>query len=465
MRIDDRPRRWILPTLVITLSTFTLALAAEGMAQSRNDSGSARLSVAGKLRLEAEVVNRLACEAVSGNGSEKSIATASLAESEAQVRSLMSALKDGNLALGLREPEAKRRVVDELVDVDTAWRDVRSAVDTITGGTANAAALEAVLTTGETAKTAIEDLVAVLAGSYSNSETFSYQASLAMNVLVREKVILAEIATLQCLIASGIPSVAGPAQLALVKQAGTFEKSLEALTTGQPAIGLMAPPSDAVKSTLETVATLWNGLKVSLAGGGDLSGSADMMRELENAEILYLLATSAQPDLYRVPLEAYASEQLRDWLREPLVAQAISFQNIAHAALTQEQIDQMDQTWRAERKSGDHKMIAEMMARPLSDLLKSRQDATAGIVTEVFVMDNKGLNVGQSAITSDLWQGDEDKWQLTYDDPQGEMHISDVEFDDSTGFYQVQVSIPISDPGTGDRIGAVTFGVNIQSLL
>ncbi|MEM9268058.1 MAG: hypothetical protein AAGA78_03855, partial [Pseudomonadota bacterium] len=86
-------------------------------------------------------------------------------------------------------------------------------------------------------------------------------------------------------------------------------------------------------------------------------------------------------------------------------------------------------------------------------------------VTEVFVMDNKGLNVGQSEITSDLWQGDEAKWQETFGEVQGTMHVSDVEFDESTGFYQTQVSMPALDPVTGEALGAITFGVNIAPLL
>jgi hypothetical protein len=36
------------------------------------------------------------------------------------------------------------------------------------------------------------------------------------------------------------------------------------------------------------------------------------------------------------------------------------------------------------------------------------------MITEMFVMDAKGLNVGQSDVTSDYWQGDEAKWQKTY---------------------------------------------------
>ena len=80
-------------------------------------------------------------------------------------------------------------------------------------------------------------------------------------------------------------------------------------------------------------------------------------------------------------------------------------------------------------------------------------------------MDNHGLNVAQSVETSDYWQGDEAKWQKTYGNGSGDIHISEVEFDESTGSYQSQVSMPIKDPATGELIGAITFGINVQSLL
>ncbi len=395
-------------TQTLAVACLALVLGTGAHAQSREDSGSVRLSVAGKLRLEAEVLNRLACEAVSRDGAARAEAFAALAETDAQIARFLAALKDGNLALGIRQPEAKRRVTDQLFAVSTAWRPVSAAASAIAAGDATVARLGEVLAASAEAEQAIQDLLAVLAGSYSSSETFSFQASLALNVLVREKVILAEIATLQCLIEADMPNISDAAALALDREVETFEASLQALITGQPGIGLMEPPNAAVKNKLLEIAVLWSAVSPNMVDGVSLAEEPELMRELDNAEILYLLATSAQPDLYRIPLEQYASEELRTWIRDPLVTQSIALQNVAHFARDQDAVDAMDQTWRAERASGEHRVIAEMMARPLSERLKDRQDQTAGIVTEVFVMDNKGLNVGQSAITSDLWQGDED---------------------------------------------------------
>ena len=127
------------------------------------------------------------------------------------------------------------------------------------------------------------------------------------------------------------------------------------------------------------------------------------------------------------------------------------------------------------RKSGGGRLISDLMSRPLSAWLGAKQAATAGLVTEVFVMDNRGLNVGQSEVTSDYWQGDEAKWKNTYGNAQWHanfgdanrlvIHIGEVEFDESTGFYQSQASLPIKDPNSGELIGAITFGVNVQNLM
>ncbi len=54
------------------------------------------------------------------------------------------------------------------------------------------------------------------------------------------------------------------------------------------------------------------------------------------------------------------------------------------------------------------------MSSPLSVYLARIQGKSLGLYAEVFVMDKTGLNVGQSSVTSDFWQGDEDKYQKTF---------------------------------------------------
>ena len=77
-------------------------------------------------------------------------------------------------------------------------------------------------------------------------------------------------------------------------------------------------------------------------------------------------------------------------------------------------------------------------------------------------MDNQGANVAMTDKTSDYWQGDEAKFKESYNNGEGAVHISDVEFDDSTQAYLVQVSVPVKD---GDAIiGAITVGIDVDRI-
>ena len=159
-----------------------------------------------------------------------------------------------------------------------------------------------------------------------------------------------------------------------------------------------------------------------------------------------------------------AESQLSGWLNNDELMAALATQNAAHANLSQDEIDALDQTWRGEISGTSAPMINEILNRPASGYLRDQKEAMDGLVTEVFLMDNRGLNVAQSDLTSDYWQGDEAKFQETYGQGAGSIHISEVELDESTGTYQSQVSMVVADPATGAPMGAITFGVNVDYL-
>lgn len=179
---------------------------------------------------------------------------------------------------------------------------------------------------------------------------------------------------------------------------------------------------------------------------------------------LLLAASSASANEFQAPLENLARNEVRSILADPTVISALNAQNGRHQSLDQAAIDDLDKKWRAEVGSGDSGLIADVLSNALSSYLRARKEAAGGRFTEIFVMDSKGLNVGQSDITSDYWQGDEDKWQQTFNGGPDAVHISEVELDESTQTYQSQVSVPIVDPATGKVIGVATFGVDVTTL-
>lgn len=154
---------------------------------------------------------------------------------------------------------------------------------------------------------------------------------------------------------------------------------------------------------------------------------------------------------------------VKTWLQDPVIIAAVKAQNAEHANLTEEEIIALDNEWRAEKKAGgDMPMINKILNNELSVFLRDIQSKHSSTYTEIFVMDNKGLNVGQNIATSDYWQGDEAKWQETFLKGPDAEHMGKIEKDASTGQDQAQLSFSIADPETGEAIGAITVGVNLS---
>ena len=179
--------------------------------------------------------------------------------------------------------------------------------------------------------------------------------------------------------------------------------------------------------------------------------------------VFHTANVSADPEI-TAAAQSYV-ENHADWLEHPLLVRAIKAQNVAHASMGQSGIDALDQQWRSESVNGSGPLVDKVMANELSVFLQGVREESQGLITEVFVMDNLGLNVGQSDLTSDFWQGDEAKWQKTYKAGPDVLFVDDVELDESSQRYQAQVSYSISDPVTGDVIGAVTIGIDAEGLL
>ncbi len=178
--------------------------------------------------------------------------------------------------------------------------------------------------------------------------------------------------------------------------------------------------------------------------------------------LLASAAWAAEPHV--APMTDFANSTVKQWIANDTVINAIKAQNAKHAGLSQADIDNMDKDWRAQTDAGSKPMIDAVLGNALSGFLRQQKDSAGGLVTEVFVMDNRGLNVGQSDVTSDYWQGDEAKWQKTYTAGPDAIFIDEVEMDESTQTFQSQLSMSIVDPATGEVIGAITVGINVDAL-
>ena len=140
----------------------------------------------------------------------------------------------------------------------------------------------------------------------------------------------------------------------------------------------------------------------------------------------------------------------------PAIITAIKAQNAAHAGLDTATIKKLDDQWKAEVSAANKPLINKVLNNETSAALKKIQQASSGKYIEIFVVDNKGLNVGQTGLTSDYWQGDEAKFTKVF--PTISTHSETPEFDESAQAFVGEVDGTIVDAGVA--IGTYTVKIN-----
>lgn len=447
--------------------------SAQAIDASLYNGGKARVNRSASLRTLTEAVASASCRANAGIGAE--VAQADLVTLGQDFDRIMDGLTNGSAALGMPGAEERARTLEALTQTAALWEPLGAAAANLASGSGSGADAATIADGYRSLFEQTEILAAVVSGQYSDPQQLLQSDATVLNFAVRQRALAYAMTRAMCELATGS---ATPTTLEELQTAvNLFQQTLLALRDGFPAAGINPPPNDAVLNSIQTTLALWEGQRAifdaAIAGQtpstDDVIASADLSKALSmamnNTITLYLIATPGQDGVYRVPLEAYARDELSSWLTDPALIAAINAQNAEHDGLAEDGIIALDQEWRAQADAGGGPLIDKLLTAPVSGWLLAQQEATAGFVTEVFIMDNKGLNVAQSVETSDYWQGDEAKWQETYLVGPDALHISEVEFDDSTGFYQSQASLAITDPATGAVIGAVTFGINVQSLM
>lgn len=177
-----------------------------------------------------------------------------------------------------------------------------------------------------------------------------------------------------------------------------------------------------------------------------------------HAELYQDLRTAINAVSAPAKVKAFTAEKLLPVCVNSVIVAEVTAQNARNVPL--DEIKQIDEAWKtAEEELPIHEeKVSNKCAAELIRLLK---DIPA--VTEVFVMDNQGANVGQNTLTSDYWQGDEAKWQNSFKNGKGGVEFGEQEFDKSANSVIQQISLPVISQN-GTVIGAVCFGIKPNSI-
>lgn len=189
-----------------------------------------------------------------------------------------------------------------------------------------------------------------------------------------------------------------------------------------------------------------------------------MYRTLLLSAPLVAAASLAQAVDAPPAMRTFVETDVMSWAQSAQVIGAVIAQNGETAGADEAQIIEWDNTWRAQVGQAEQPFISDVMGRDLSSFLAEQVSASGGRITEIFVMDALGLNVAASGVTSDYWQGDEAKYSESFGKGTGAVFVDAVEFDESSQTYQGQISVSLTDPATGQVVGAMTIGLNAEAF-
>ncbi len=144
-----------------------------------------------------------------------------------------------------------------------------------------------------------------------------------------------------------------------------------------------------------------------------------------------------------------------------------SIQNIAQMSswsntLTQAQIEQLDQQWRAADAADNNNdpLVASVLYNNLaSDLRLFQEDFPQHV--EVFLTNQQGLSIATTNRTSDYYQADEEWWQTAYEEG---LYIGQPEYDESSKTIAINMAVPVRAGGSESIVGILRTTVTFDAL-
>jgi hypothetical protein len=140
--------------------------------------------------------------------------------------------------------------------------------------------------------------------------------------------------------------------------------------------------------------------------------------------------------------------ELNTELRRPVYVEALQASNQNSRDLQLSEILERDRAWQLAAASDD--VVAEQTDKRCNQALREFQARVASFA-EIFVTNERGMNVCVTNRTTDYYQADEDWWQMAFraDQPKN----GHLQFDQSAGVVAVPAYLPVTDPATGVTIG------------
>ncbi|MDX8346436.1 type IV pili methyl-accepting chemotaxis transducer N-terminal domain-containing protein [Cognatiyoonia sp. IB215446] len=258
------------------------------------DTGAANRIVAGDiLRTLSQEIPAAVCHL--HNNVDVAEARELLSYSVAKFDAVALALLHGNEEMGIIGGETRRKTVVELEALIETWEPKRIAAMAVLDDPTDATAAEIVYASADEMLEKTYHLLSELEGEYANPVELLASDMMLLEVSGRMAAMTQRMAYEACRVWSGDGDAHALAELD--KSISIFEASMDALSNGMPALGVLAPPTPEIEANLEDVASDWeilSGYLSEIRSGADVS--------LQVREDLY----------HRLALKLYKVEELEE---------------------------------------------------------------------------------------------------------------------------------------------------------
>lgn len=176
-------------------------------------------------------------------------------------------------------------------------------------------------------------------------------------------------------------------------------------------------------------------------------------------------ASFSVSDYEREQIKGLLTRKIERWRHIPKLEGVLKERNLKSARYSEKEISERDKKWVQAFARNDFSHAPDFIDQSLSAQLREMKKQSQDMITEIIITDARGLNVAISDITSDYWQGDEEKFTKVFSRPANTIHFGDIRYDESTKRFQLDLSVPLYTDATFEPLGVMVFGVDVEKVL
>lgn len=176
-------------------------------------------------------------------------------------------------------------------------------------------------------------------------------------------------------------------------------------------------------------------------------------------------ARFAVSDYERQQIKELLTRKIERWKHLPKLESLLKKRNVQSHRFSRKEIAERDKKWMQAFMENEFSYSIDLVDQEMSARLREIKKQSQDVITEIIVTDALGLNVAISDMTSDYWQGDEEKFTEVFSKPANSLHFGEISYDESTKRFQLHLSVPLYTDKTFEPLGVMVFGVDVEKVL